>query len=78
MERQRGRIGRHFPGVGGEFGMLLPAQHGGAERGAVMLFSGRRRLQPARLAECDQVGAVGLRARARTYRRRNARRARAP
>ena len=43
MERHAAGIGRHFPGIGGEFRMLLPAQDGGAERRPVMLFAGRRR-----------------------------------
>ena len=65
MERHRSGISRHFPGVGGEFGMLLPAQDGGAERRTMMLFGRQRRWETARFAELHQVGTVGLRQRAR-------------
>ena len=37
-ERRIGCRRRHFPGVGGEFGVLLPAQRGRAKRDAVMVF----------------------------------------
>jgi hypothetical protein len=63
MERRRRGIGRHFPGIGGEFRMLFPSQHGGSERCAVMFFRGRWRLQATRRAQRQQVGAVGRRPR---------------
>jgi hypothetical protein len=40
--------------------MLFPAQHRGAERRAVVLLGRQWRRQAARLAECHQIGAVGL------------------
>ena len=60
MERYAAVVGRHFPGVGGEFRMLFPAQDGGAEWRAVMFLCCRRRRETARITECNQVGAVSL------------------
>ena len=41
-------VARQLPGIGGEFGMLLPAQHGVAERDAMVLVCGFGGAQAAR------------------------------
>ncbi len=65
MKRHRVRIGRKLEGVGGEFGMLLPAQLGAAECDMEMLVGGPRRRDAAAGAEIDQGSSVGLRLLAR-------------
>ena len=52
-------VRRQLPGIGGEFGMLLPAQRGAAERDAVLLGAGFQRIEPAPGAEIGERGAVG-------------------
>jgi hypothetical protein len=61
MEWRRCGIGRQFPGVGGEFRMLFPAQDRGTERRPKVLFARQGRRQAACLAERYQIGTVGQR-----------------
>ena len=64
-ERGGGRVERRLalrrqlPAIGGEFGMLLPAQHGAAERDAVVLGALFERIEPAADAEIGERGAIG-------------------
>src|SRR5450759_5450668 len=58
--KRRLSLRRQLPGVGGKFGVLLPAQSGAAERDAVLLGRRLERLEFATGAEIGQRRAVGL------------------
>ena len=57
--KRRPPLRRQLPGVGGKFGVLLPAQRGAAERDPVLLGARLERIEAAPGAEIGERGAVG-------------------
>ena len=58
--KRRAALRRHLPGIGGKFGVLLPAQRRPAQHDAMLLGAGLERVEPTPLAEVGEGRAVAL------------------